>query len=135
MPPESKRFRRLSSMTFAKMMRLLLQPEGVTAQEIEVETGLGLRTIKSALLYLNKEGVIYRCGWAEDAIGRRNTLETFTLGDKPNVKRPPPSLRTERRSRMKEAKRMLNLMAGEGDKRKRTNLKPTHSDAPETAEV
>lgn len=120
-------------MTFARMMSMLMQPEGVTAQDIEEETGLGLRTIKSALLYLHKEKVIYRCGWSEDAIGRKNILEVFTVGHKPDVSRPPPSPRT--RTRLKQAARLLSLMAGEGDKRKRTNLKLTHPYALETADV
>lgn len=103
------RINRITHLSNAKFMGMLLQKDGATFQEIANETGLNRKVLHQYIDALRAEGLAYIHHYEEDALGRMS-VKSFAIGNKPDAKRPPARTNRERAQDSRDRRRVAKVL-------------------------
>ena len=96
---------RLGALSMAKVTRALLDGP-CSAADLQIASGLNIKTLYEYLRALRKESVVHICAWEKDATGRES-LRIFQLGtgkDKLRQKKTKAQVSRDCRKRKQDAK-------------------------------
>lgn len=102
-----KRHIRMGPITYAKMIKLMLEGEYTCPQLAEM-TGLGIKSIYWYTRELHREGAAHICRWGEDTKGRR-FVKVYKIGWGIDIPRPIAS--DKERSRLYRLRKKARLAA------------------------
>jgi predicted ArsR family transcriptional regulator len=86
----------LNASAYAEFFEVLINGGG-TAKDFTEESGLGANTVRKLLAVMKRKKLIHVSSWEKDTMGR-HCVAAYSLGNKPDAKRPPWMPEQERRS-------------------------------------